>query len=118
MQHTEMINENMRKAIDECMSCSALCEETISYCMDMPGTMMDAANLRLMMDCAAVTRTCADLMCRMSPFHSEMCAMCARVCGACAEMCEKMPRDDQLARLARACRACMDSCNAMVGAAA
>ncbi|MCK9875278.1 four-helix bundle copper-binding protein [Frankia sp. AgPm24] len=118
MQHAEKISETMRKAIDECMSCSTLCEETISYCMDMPGSMMDAADLRLMMDCAAITRTCADMMCRMSPMRADMCAMCARICGATADMCEKMPRDAQLTRLARACRSCMDSCTAMAGAAA
>ncbi|WP_242667097.1 four-helix bundle copper-binding protein [Frankia casuarinae] len=100
------------------MSCSALCEETISYCMDMPGAMMESANMRLMMDCAAVTRTCADMMCRMSPMHGEMCAMCARICVMCAEMCERMPQDQQLAKLAGACRSCAESCNTMVGAAA
>jgi hypothetical protein len=118
MQHTEKISKNMAKAIDECMSCSSTCEETISYCMDLPGTMMDATSMRLMMDCAAVTRVCGDMMCRRSPVHGDVCDLCARVCMMCAQMCEKMAGDAQLAKLAAACRSCADACRATAGAAA
>ncbi len=118
MQHAEMISEDTRRAIDNCMSCSSMCEETIAYCMDMPGTMMDAMNMRTLMDCAAITKVCADMMCRMSPMQKEMCAMCARMCMMCAEMCMKMPGDAQMMKLAEACRACANSCQTMAGAAA
>ncbi|KLL11051.1 ferredoxin [Protofrankia coriariae] len=116
VQHAEKISNEMRKAIDNCMSCSTTCEETIAYCMDMPGTMMDAANMRVLMDCAAVTKVCADMMCRMSSMYREMCAMCARICTMCAEMAMKMPGDAQMMKLAEACRACAASCQTMAGA--
>ncbi|WP_322759885.1 four-helix bundle copper-binding protein [Frankia sp. Cr2] len=118
MQHAEMINSETREAIENCMSCSTMCEETIAYCMDMPATMMDATSLRTLMDCAAITRVCADMMCRMSSMQREMCAMCARICTMCAEMAAKLSGDAQMMKLAEACRACAASCQAMAGAAA
>lgn len=118
MEHTPSMTTEMRQAIDNCMSCSSMCEETIAYCMDMPGSMMDATNLRVLMDCAAITRVCAEMMCRMSPMHPQMCDMCARACTACAEMSAKMPDDAQLSKLAEMCRTCADSCQAMAHATA
>ena len=118
MEHTATMSAEMRTAIESCMTCSAMCEQTIAYCMDMPGTMMDPKMMRIMMDCAEMTKLCADMMCRMSPMAGEMCGMCMRMCMMCAEMCEKMPDDAQMMKLAQMCRSCADSCRAMSTVAA
>ena len=118
MHHTASMTKEMRKAIDDCMSCSSMCEETIAYCMDMPGSMMDAASMRILMDCAAITRVCSEMMCRMSPMHPQMCDLCARACTACADMAMKMSSDAQMKKLAEMCRTCADSCQMMAHAAA
>jgi len=118
VQHMANMTKEMRKAIDDCMSCSSMCEETIAYCMDMPGSMTDAAGMRVLMDCASITQVCAEMMCRMSPMHPQMCELCVRACTTCADMSVKAPKDVQMAKLAEMCRTCAESCQVMVHATA
>ncbi|GAA2580339.1 hypothetical protein GCM10010399_07620 [Dactylosporangium fulvum] len=81
--------------------------------------MMDAQMMRMMMDCAEISRLCADMMSRMSPMHMEMSAMCMRACMMCADMAtSRMPDDAQMRKLAEMCRTCAESCRTMAGAAA
>jgi hypothetical protein len=116
MRHTDSMSGDMQKAVEDCMSCSMTCEETITYCLNQPGQ-IDAAMIRMMMDCAEMSKMCADMMCRMSPMHMDMCQLCTRMCMMCAEMCATSD-DAQMMKLAEMCRTCADSCRAMAGAAA
>jgi hypothetical protein len=116
MRHTDSMSSDMQKAVEDCMSCSMTCEETITYCLNQPGQ-IDAAMIRMMMDCAEMSKMCADMMCRMSPMHMDMCQLCTRMCMMCAEMCAASD-DAQMMKLAEMCRTCADSCRAMAGAAA
>jgi hypothetical protein len=116
MRHTDSMSGDMQKAVEDCMSCSMTCEETITYCLNQPGQ-IDAAMIRMMMECAELSKMCADMMCRMSPMHMDMCQLCTRMCMMCAEMCAASD-DAQMMKLAEMCRTCADSCRAMAGAAA
>ena len=116
MRHTDSMSSDMQKAVEDCMSCSMTCEETITYCLNQPGQ-IDAAMIRMMMDCAEMSKMCADMMCRMSPMHLDMCQLCSRMCMMCADMCANSD-DAQLMKLVEMCRTCADSCQAMAGAAA
>ena len=116
MRHTDSMSTQMQRAVDDCMSCSMMCEETITYCLSQSGR-VDAAMIRMMMDCAEMTKMCADMMCRMSPMHLDMCQLCARICLMCADLCAHSD-DAELTKLAEMCRQCANSCHAMAGAAA
>ena len=42
MRHTDSMSTQMQRAVDDCMSCSMMCEETITYCLSQSGR-VDAA---------------------------------------------------------------------------
>jgi hypothetical protein len=109
------MSKEMQDCVDACMSCHAICEETMSSCMQMGGQ-PQMQIMRALMDCAETTRMCADMMMRRSPMSPDMCAMCAKACEMCAEACMSMPDDAQMMRCAEACRRCAATCRAMAGA--
>lgn len=112
-----VMSKEMRDCVNACMTCHSVCEETMSSCIQAGG--QDRMQImRALMDCAEMTRMCADMMMRRSPLSAEMCAMCARACDMCAEACMSMPDDQQMMRCAEACRRCSEMCRTMAGATA
>ncbi|MFF4502482.1 four-helix bundle copper-binding protein [Streptomyces sp. NPDC001401] len=109
------MSKEMQDCVQACMSCHAVCEETMSSCMQMGGA-PSMQIMRALMDCSEMTRMCADMMMRRSPMSAEMCAMCAKACDMCAEACMSMPDDPQMMRCAEACRRTAEMCRAMSGA--
>jgi hypothetical protein len=67
-------------------------------------------HFRLMMDCAILCQTVADLLAHKSQFHHQLCAICAEACEACATDCESIPG---LGDCVMACRDCAEACWAM-----
>ncbi|MBO7937153.1 MULTISPECIES: four-helix bundle copper-binding protein [Streptomyces] len=109
------MTQEMQDAVQACMACHGVCEETMSACMNMGGQ-AQMQIMRALMDCSETTRMCADMMMRRSPLAAEMCAMCATACDMCAEACMSMPDDPQMMRCADSCRRCAEMCRAMAGA--
>lgn len=109
------MNPEMKKCIDECLSCHALCTETADYCLQKGGKHAEATHIRTMMDCAEICQTSANFMLRGSEFRTYTCATCAVVCEACAESCESMADDEKMRRCAEACRRCAEECRKMSG---
>lgn len=107
---------SMDDCIANCTDCHRVCLETLSHCLEMGGRHADPAHIRLLMDCAAICRTSADLMIRESPFHPLTCGACAEICARCAEDCARMEDDPAMTLCAEACRHCAESCRAMAGA--
>lgn len=113
-QHT--MSQEMQDCISSCMTCHAVCLETIHHCLQMGGEHASAQHISLLQDCAQICATSADFMLRMSQFHSQTCAACAAVCEACAQECERMATGDGadfMQRCADACRRCAESCRRM-----
>jgi hypothetical protein len=80
------------------------------HCLETGGDHVRPQHFRLMMDCAIVCESAADLMSHKSQFHHQLCGLCAEVCEACAADCEKL---DGMEDCVAACRACAASCGAM-----
>lgn len=113
MQHHQMSQE-MQDCITDCMTCHAVCLETISHCLQMGGRHALPEHIRLLQDCAQICVTSADFMLRMSDHHSQVCGLCAEICEACARACEGMADGtDFMQRCAEACRRCAESCRRM-----
>jgi hypothetical protein len=106
MPHQEMSQE-MRDCISNCMTCHAVCLETISHCLEMGGEHASPQHIRLLQDCAQICVTSADFMLRMSDHHPQVCGVCADICDACARECESM------ADGAEFMRRCAESCRRM-----
>ena len=123
MQHTgtqHTMSSDMQQCIQNCLSCHAVCLETIQHCLAMGGEHASPKHIGMLQDCAQICITSADFMLRMSPFHAQTCGVCAAVCEACATECERMASGDAtdfMTRCAEACRRCAESCRQMASMA-
>ena len=115
--HFGHMAEQVRRSIQECMSCFSICEQTLAHCLRKGGKHASAANVQLLIDCAESCRTSVSLMSRESAFHARHCAMCADICKSCEESCEQFPDDAQMKACADACRSCAEACRRMTASA-
>jgi len=105
-------SEQTRDCIEQCLRCHAICLATaMTECLERGGEHVKPQHFRLMMDCALVCQTAADLMAHKSQFHRSTCAFCAEVCEACARDCETLAG---MEACVATCRSCAQSCRAMV----
>jgi len=107
------MNPEMKKCIDECLSCHSICTDTTDYCLKKGGNHAEARHIRTMMDCAEICQTSANFMLRGSELHTNTCAACAVVCEACAKSCDTIEDDETMKRCAEACRRCAEECRRM-----
>lgn len=106
----------LQQCIQNCLDCSRICTETISYCHEQGGKHTVPAHIKLMLDCAEICQLSAHFMLRGSGFHTQTCAVCAEVCNACAESCEQFGDDAKMNNCADICRRCASSCREMAAA--
>jgi hypothetical protein len=109
--HTD---DAMKKCIQLCQDCQALCTETVLHCLKLGGRHAAPDHIVLLLDCAQICETTAQYLLRESSFHGPICGLCADVCRQCAENCMQIAADDQiLKQCAEMCRRCADSCERM-----
>lgn len=99
--------------INQCLASHRMCEETIAYCLAKGGDFVTPEHLHLLMDCAEVSQTAANLMLRESPLEAALCNLCAEVCRRCAEDCARFENDKQMQACAELCRRCAEACDRM-----
>jgi len=104
-------SEAMQRCIALCRSCHETCLGMfLRHCVEVGGKHVAPDHARLMIDCATVCQTAADLMISGSRFHGRMCEVCAEVCEACAKSCGAL---DGMEACVRACSDCAASCREM-----
>lgn len=104
---------NMKDCIDNCTTSHHVCLETLAYCLDKGGKHMDAAHIRVLIDCAETCQISANFMLRNSPLHGRTCGVCAEACERCAQACEAFGGDPQMKKCAEICRRCAKTCREM-----
>jgi len=107
------LTEEMKACISNCLSCGAVCLQTVTYCLQKGGPHAAPDRIRLLEDCVQICKTSADFMLRGSAMHTRTCAVCAEVCDRCAADCERMGDDAVMKACAETCRRCADSCRKM-----
>ena len=107
------LSDEMKACIQNCLSCSAVCIQTVTYCLQKGGRHAALEHIRLLEDCVQICKTSADFMLRGSALHARTCGVCADVCDRCASECEKMGDDAVMKACADACRRCAESCRKM-----
>jgi hypothetical protein len=112
MAHT---THSIEQCIENCLRCHRLCLETAGRHLRGEGR-IDAAHLRLLLDCAEICQTSANFMIRGSSLHGETCGACAAVCECCADECDRHGEDPHMAACAEICRRCAESCREMAAA--
>jgi hypothetical protein len=109
------ISAEIRECIDNCQNCHAICQETVSHCLQKGGPHAAPDHIRLLLDCVQICATSADFMLRGSDLHTYTCGVCAEVCELCAQDCERFGDDEMMRRCAEICRRCAESCRRMAG---
>lgn len=100
--------KDMQPCIEACTTCHATCLQTaMNHCLNTGGKHVGADHFRLMMDCAEICQTSANLQLSSSSFHVALCGICADVCEACAKSCEAIGGMEDCVK---ACRDCAASC--------
>jgi hypothetical protein len=105
------LSTEMQECIDACNDCHAIClNMATTFCLNAGGQHAEEDHIRLMLNCAEICRTTADIMITNSPLHGAACAACAEFCEACAERCEQVGNMDECVQ---ACRQCAENCEDM-----
>jgi hypothetical protein len=114
MPHQREINPELNQCIEACLDCYRSCQQdALTHCLQMGGRHTEPEHFRLMLDCAESCRSTAALMLNNSPYHHELCGLCATICDDCAESCRALGDMDDCAQV---CERCAESCRQMAGA--
>ena len=103
--------------------CIEVCLDAMNACNVCYVSSLKEYDLAALRDCIKLTRECADIcsfaaeaMTRLSPYASEICALCVKMCEECAEECGKHIHD-HCQECAEVCRRCAEVCREMCCAA-
>lgn len=111
MPHQHMKSGPIADCIRECLNCYTTCQQTaLAHCLELGGKHVQPRHFRLMLDCAEICRGTAALMINGSPYHANLCALCAEICRACADSCRELGDMDDCVQ---ACERCAAACEAM-----
>lgn len=106
-------NTELDRCIDDCYNCANSCNTTVAYCLEKGGRHANAAQIALMLDCAAICETAASSMGRNSNAHPLICRACADICRKCEDDCRSFGDDPTMQECADVCRKCAESCERM-----
>lgn len=108
-----MNEQPMQECITHCWECRNECQKALfSHCLLAGGEHVKQNHVKLMTDCIQICQIAADFMTRESPFHKNICEVCAKICDACAESCAAL-KDEAMQQCAEVCRRCAESCRNM-----
>ena len=119
MHHTTKggaISKEMQQCITDCLDCYANCESTVQHCLELGGPHAEPRHIGLLLDCAEICRTSADLMLRGSEHSGHVCGVCADICQACEASCRRVGDDETMRKCADSCRRCAESSQRMARA--
>ncbi|ARP94159.1 four-helix bundle copper-binding protein [Bordetella genomosp. 13] len=107
----EEISTEMQQCIDECLACHQSClGMAMRHCLPTGGRHTEPGHFRLMLACAQMCHTAAQMMLIGVPHHRHVCADCASICRQCADSCDALDGMDGCAAM---CRRCADACERM-----
>lgn len=102
---------SMQACIKACTECHHTCLKTaMLHCLQVGGQHTEPDHFTLLLNCAEICQTSANLQLSASEFAPKLCKLCAEVCEACAASCEDVGDMDECVT---ACRTCAESCAAM-----
>jgi len=106
-------DEMMRRCIQDCETCHALCVRTLDHCLQQGGKFVAHDHVAVLLDCIQICDVSRDFMLRGSPRHRLTCSACAEISDICATSCSALKGDDQLERCQAECHRCGESCRQM-----
>ena len=73
-------DEMMRRCIQDCETCHALCVRTLEHCLQRGGEFSAHDHVTVLLDCIQICDVSRDFMLRNSPRHRLTCGSCAEIC--------------------------------------
>jgi hypothetical protein len=111
MDQSTYAKHDMQACIDACARCHQICLHMgMNHCLETGGKHIEPSHFRLLMSCAEICQTSANLMLIGAAHSSAVCGICAEICEACAIDCEKTGDMDECVE---ACRGCAETCRQM-----
>lgn len=108
---TEHLNQGDKDCIAACNDCATECGHCFAH---MVGKASANAAPACCIECAAISRLCADAIARHSPFAKQISKLCADICDWCAKECDAHDMG-HCKSCAEACRRCAEACRKMAG---
>ncbi|MCK8786881.1 four-helix bundle copper-binding protein [Roseomonas sp. NAR14] len=105
------MSTEMQACIEECLRCHSTClSMAMNHCLEVGGQHVEPAHFKLMMACAEICQTSANMMLIGTHHHKHTCRECAEICEECAASCDAV---GGMEACAEQCRKCAASCRAM-----
>ena len=101
---------SLEQCRDACLTTADVCAQTADYCREVGGDLADEGRIAVLVECAQVCRTSADVRGRLSELTFVVGRVCAELCMRCAATLDDLAADPRLASCADACRACAEIC--------
>ena len=81
----------MQACIEESLRChSTRLGTAMSRCLEAGGKHVEPSHFKLMLACAEMCQTSANMMLIGKPHHEHTCGECAEICEECAKSCEQV----------------------------
>lgn len=109
---TEEDDDAMAQCIAACNECNRVCLHHIQHCLNLGGAHAEPGHISMLLTCAAICRTAAELMSVNSEWHPTVCDLCAQICEECADECEDLGDMEDCVAV---CQECADACREMIG---
>jgi len=110
-------DDGLRDPRTLCLECHTRCLEAATY-LSTSGHRVEATQIRLLFNCAALCLTSASLLRGGSDVAGRASGACAEVCERCAGLCDQYGDDAAMRACAEACRRCADACRRLAAMAA
>ncbi|MBR0644411.1 four-helix bundle copper-binding protein [Plastoroseomonas hellenica] len=105
------LSADMRACIEECLRCHSTCLGTaMNHCLEQGGPHVEPQHFRIMITCAEICQTSANVMLVGTRHHQHTCRECAEICEECATSCARVGGMEECVQ---ACRRCAESCRRM-----
>lgn len=107
----DIMSDAMQACIEQCLKCHGTClSMAMNHCLQVGGKHTEPTHFELMMACAEMCRTSANMMLIGTELHKDTCRLCVEFCEKCASNCEAV---GDMEECIQQCRACAGHCRAM-----
>lgn len=105
------LSAEMRACLEECLRCHSTClGMAMNHCLEAGGKHVEPEHFKLMMACAEMCQTSANMMLIGTRHHAHTCRECAEICRECAQSCETVGGMEECVAQ---CRRCAEHCEKM-----
>lgn len=108
------LTEDIRRCVQACMECAALCHQTVMHCLEMGGRHAQPLHIRHLLDCAELNQSHASILLRGGR-RDHLVQSMIEIASDCAASCDQFVDDVDMRDCAASCRRCVEACRPLLG---